>query len=64
MQVAVLLAVKKPIDALLRLGDSLFLPERQATQSRPSKQGQVRACRIDAIGTTADQAQCHIRDIG
>ena len=42
------LGVQQPINALLGLGYSLFLPECQGTQSRSGKQGQVGARGIDA----------------
>ena len=42
------LGVEQSVNALLGLGHSLFLPERQGTQSRSGKKGQVRARGIDA----------------
>ena len=39
---------EQPVNALLGLGYSLFLPECQGTQSRSGKKGQVRARGIDA----------------
>ena len=42
------LVVEQPVNALLGLGHSLFLPECQGTQGRSRKQGQVSSRGIDA----------------